>query len=304
MRYRFLTLDVFTDRIFGGNPLAVVPAAAGLDPARMQKIARELNLSETAFVFPPRDPAHTRHVRFFTPGMELPFAGHPTVGTAFALVATGEVALRDGVAAMVFEEEIGPIAVKVTGTASGPVSAQFAAAMLPARGPEPPPVEKLARVLSIAPTDILTAGGDAPAAWSSGVPFVFVPLKSREAIARARLDVGAWRDTIAGYWAPHVFPFTYETENPGAQIHARMFAPAMRIEEDPATGAAATAIAGYLNGRNPGGDGTVRWLIEQGLEIGRPSLIEVEADRTKGVLTAVRVGGPAVLVSEGTIEVP
>jgi trans-2,3-dihydro-3-hydroxyanthranilate isomerase len=304
MRYRFLTLDVFTDRIFGGNPLAVVPAAAGLDPERMQKIARELNLSETAFVFPPRDPAHTRRVRFFTPGMELPFAGHPTVGTAFALVATGEVALREGAAAMVFEEEVGPIAVKVSGTTSGPVAAQFAAAMLPTRGPEPPPLEAVARVLSLAPADVLTAG-DAPAAWSSGVPFLFVPLKSREAIARARLDVGAWRDTIASHWAPHVFPFTYETENPGAQVHARMFAPAMRIEEDPATGAAATAIAGYLNARDHGGaDGPVRWRIEQGLEMGRPSLIEVEADRKQGVLTAVRVGGPAVLVSEGSIEVP
>jgi trans-2,3-dihydro-3-hydroxyanthranilate isomerase len=304
MRYRFLTLDVFTDRIFGGNPLAVVPAAAGLDPARMQKIARELNLSETAFVFPPRDPAHTRHVRFFTPGMELPFAGHPTVGTAFALVATGEVALRDGAAAIVFEEEIGPIAVTVAGTASGPVAARFAAAMLPARGPEPPPVEELARLLSIAPTDVLTGGGDAPAAWTSGVPFLFVPLKTREAIARARLDLGVWRNTIAGYWAPHVYLFTYETESPGAQVHARMFAPAMRIEEDPATGAAATAIAGYLGARDGGADGTRHWRIEQGIEMGRPSLIEVEADTKQGALTAVRVGGPAVLVSEGTIEVP
>jgi trans-2,3-dihydro-3-hydroxyanthranilate isomerase len=304
MRYRFLTLDVFTDRIFGGNPLAVVPAAAGLDAERMQKIARELNLSETAFVFAPRDPAHTRHVRFFTPAMELPFAGHPTVGTAFALVATGEVALRDGLAAMVFEEEVGPIKVTVTGTAAGPVAAQFSAAKLPARGPEPPPVEVLARLLSIGAADILATGADAPTAWSSGVPFLFVPVKSREAVGRARLDLGAWQDTIAGYWAPHVFPFTYETESQGTQVHARMFAPAMGIQEDPATGAAATAIAGYLNARDRGADGTMRWRIEQGLEMGRPSLIEVEADRKDGALTAVRVGGPAVLVSEGTIEVP
>jgi trans-2,3-dihydro-3-hydroxyanthranilate isomerase len=136
------------------------------------------------------------------------------------------------------------------------------------------------------------------------VPFLFVPLRSRDAAARARLDVGVWQKTLATYWAPHVFVFTYETESPTAQIHARMFAPAMRIEEDPATGAAATAIAGYLNARDGGPDGTTRWLIEQGLEMGRPSLIEVEADRKQGALTAVRVGGPAVLVSEGTIEVP
>jgi trans-2,3-dihydro-3-hydroxyanthranilate isomerase len=303
MRYRFLTLDVFTDRIFGGNPLAVLPAATGLDAARMQRIAREFNLSETAFVFPPRDPAHTRQVRFFTPGMELPFAGHPTVGTAFALAAIGEVPLREGVAAMVFEEGVGPIAVTVHGSAAGPTAAQFSAAKMPARGPETPPVPALAQVLSVAPEDVLTSG-DAPAAWSSGVPFLFIPLRSRAAVARARVDLAAWEKTVAPYWAPHLFVFTYEAESPDAQVHARMFAPAMRVEEDPATGAAVTALAGYLSSQTPAVDGTRRWLVEQGFEMGRPSHLELEADTKAGTIVAVRVGGPAILVAEGTIEVP
>ena len=306
MRYRYHTLDVFTDRLFGGNPLAVFPQAAGLTTGVMASIARELNLSETVFMFPPETVEGTRKLRIFTPGAELPFAGHPTLGSAHLLVAKGEVALPstgEGTVGIVFEEGVGPVRVVVRGEDGVPTFSQLVAAVMPAVGPRPPSRERLARILGLEIGDILT-GDWAPAAVSCGVPFLFVPLASRRAVARARLDQGAWVQDLSTYWAPHIFLFAREGELPGSDLHARMFAPAMGITEDPATGGAASALGGYLASRSTQRDGTLRWTLEQGFEMGRPSLLHIETDVTDGQVQAIRVGGQSVLVGEGAIDLP
>lgn len=301
MRYRYLTADVFTDRPFGGNPLAVFPDARGLSPQRMQQVARELNLSETVFVLPPEEPGHTRRLRIFTPGVELPFAGHPTVGTALILAWLGEVPLAGEETRIVFEEGVGPVPVTIRAAEGKAVFAQLSAAQLPESGPAPA-VADLAEMLGLDSHDILT-GDEAPQAVSCGVPFLYIPLRDRDALRRARLRLDRWESLLASSWAPHVYVFTRDHELPETDYRVRMFAPAMGIPEDPATGAAAAAFGGYLGSR-ASEDGTLRWALEQGFEMGRPSLLHLEVDRTGGEITAVRVGGGSVLMSDGTMEIP
>jgi trans-2,3-dihydro-3-hydroxyanthranilate isomerase len=303
MRYRFLTADVFTDRPFGGNPLAVFPDARGIPGERMQQIAREFNLSETVFVLPPEDPAHTRKLRIFTPASELPFAGHPTVGTAFVLGATDEVPLTGGETRAVFEEGVGPVPVMIRAEGGKPVFTQLTAAKLPEVGPPPPPTLELAEMLSLEPADLLD-GEDAPEAVSCGVPFLYIPLRNRDAVRRARLRADRWEALLGGYWAQEVYVFARDPELPGSHVRSRMFAPRMGIVEDPATGAATASFGGYLASRAPERDGTLHWVIEQGFEMGRPSILHLEADKQAGRITAVRVGGASVLMSEGWMEVP
>ncbi|MEE8203053.1 MAG: PhzF family phenazine biosynthesis protein [Alphaproteobacteria bacterium] len=303
MRYRFYTADVFTDRIFGGNQLAVFPAGRGLETARMQAVAAEFNIAETVFVLPPEDPAHTRRLRIFTPRAELPFAGHPTIGTAHVLAATGEIDLAGETTRIVFEEGVGPVPVTIRAAGGKPVSATLTAAAAPEIGPAPPPAAELAAMLSLDEGDVL--GGDhAPEAIASGPRFVFVPLADRGAVGRARIDPALWQRLLAGFWAPNVYVFAFDAELAGSDVRARMFAPALGIAEDPATGAAATALAAYLGVRDARADGTLRWVVEQGFEMGRPALLEVEADKAAGEVAAIRVGGSSVMVSEGEMEIP
>jgi trans-2,3-dihydro-3-hydroxyanthranilate isomerase len=301
-RYRFHTLDVFTDRIFGGNPLAVFPDAGGLATERMQAVARELNLSETVFVFPPDNPLHTRSLRIFTPGTELPFAGHPTVGAAHLLAEIGDIPLDGAETRIVFEEGVGPVPVTIRASEGHVVSAQSSAARMPEVGPAAPPIAHIAEVLSLQPGDILN--DPAPAAVSCGVPFLFVMLASPDALARARTRRDAWERTLAGSWAPHLYLLARPDDGPDTTYRARMFAPAMGIGEDPATGAAATALAGYLAPSAARGNGTVRWSVDQGVEMGRPSRLEVEADISRGGVTAIRVSGRSVMVSNGEMTIP
>jgi trans-2,3-dihydro-3-hydroxyanthranilate isomerase len=307
MRYRFLTADVFTDRPFGGNPLAVFPDARGIPGERMQQIAREFNLSETVFVLPPEDPAHTRKLRIFAPASELPFAGHPTVGTAFVLAAIGEVPIAGGETRAVFEEGVGPVPVMIRAEGGKPVFTQLTAAKLPEVGPPPPPIPELAEMLSLEPGDLLDGlldGEDAPEAVSCGVPFLYIPLRNRDAVRRARLRADRWEALLGGYWAQEVYVFARDPELPGSHLRSRMFAPRMGIVEDPATGAATASFGGYLASRAPERAGTLHWVIEQGFEMGRPSILHLEADKQDGRITAVRVGGASVLMSEGWMEVP
>jgi trans-2,3-dihydro-3-hydroxyanthranilate isomerase len=303
MRYRYLTADVFTDRPFGGNPLAVFPDALGIPEERMQQVARELNLSETVFVLPPVDPKHTRKVRIFAPASELPFAGHPTVGTAFVLAAIGEVALDGPETHIVFEEGVGPVPVMIRAEGGKPVFSQLTAAKLPEVGPAPPSIPDLAEMISLEPADLLD-GTDAPEAVSCGVPFLYIPLRNRDAVRRARLALDRWEALLGGTWATEVYVFARDPELPGSHVRSRMFAPRMGITEDPATGAATASFGGYLASRAPERDGTLRWVIEQGFEMGRPSILHLEADKRDGRITAVRVGGSSVLMSEGEMEIP
>jgi trans-2,3-dihydro-3-hydroxyanthranilate isomerase len=303
VRYRFLLLDVFTDRPFGGNQLAVFPEAEGLNARQMQQITREFNFSECVFAFPPETKGHACRLRIFTPGEELPFAGHPTVGAAFALASIGRIPLGGTETRAVLEEGVGPLEMRIHSLDGKPVNAQFTAAMLPQFGPPPPANSVLASLLSIDENDLL-AGEYSPEAVTCGVPFLYIPLRSIEAVRRARLDMGVWEQHLASYWAPQPYLFSFQTETQEAQIHARMFAPGLGVKEDPATGAAATALGGYLGRRSKMADGTQSWLIEQGFEIGRPSFIRMEIDKHGGQVSAVRVGGAAVVVGEGSMEIP
>jgi trans-2,3-dihydro-3-hydroxyanthranilate isomerase len=302
MRVRFITADVFTDRAFGGNQLAVFPDAAAIDPALMQSITREFNFSETTFVLPPHDPKHAARVRIFTPGGELPFAGHPTVGTAHVLAATGAVRLIGDSTRIILEEGVGPVPVTIRSKNGQPIFAQLTAAQRPQIGPPAPTREDLARLLSL-DSSALRSGTHSPQSISCGIPFLIVPLIDRAAVAAAQIDVGLARKLLAG-GPSEVFVFAEEGERPGSDIHARMFAPAIGVPEDPATGSAAVALAGYLAARDARRDGTLRWRIEQGFEMGRPSILEAEADKKDGEVVATRVGGSTVLVTEGTMTLP
>jgi trans-2,3-dihydro-3-hydroxyanthranilate isomerase len=298
----FCTLDVFTDTRFGGNQLAVLPDARGLDPDQMATIAREFNLSETAFVLPPDDPAHTRRVRIFTPGGELPFAGHPTIGTAHALAALGHIQLTGDITRIVFEEGVGPVPVSIRSRNGVPVFAELSVAKLPETGAPPPSRSALADLLSLEVAD-LTGGTWSPQSVSTGVPFLFIPVRDRNVLKRARVKLDRWEAILKASWAPEVFVFSRDPEREGSHIRARMFAPGLGIGEDAATGSAAAALGGYLAARDPVKDGTLRWVVEQGFEMGRPSIIEVEADKTDGRITAIRVGGASVMVSRGELDV-
>lgn len=303
MAYKFYTADVFTDKIFGGNQLAVFPYADGLNSQQMQKVAAEFNLSEVVFVFAPRKPEYHRRLRIFTPKTELPFAGHPTLGAAYILTAIKDIPLINDFRTIVFEEGVGEVIVNVSGSNGVPLYSELTAAQLPQFGPEPPPQSALAAMLSLNVSDLLT-GDNSPQAVSCGLPFLFIPLRNRDAVSRVKLNRQHWEELLASYWAPQVYVFADEPNLQVSDLQARMFAPGLGIEEDPATGAAATALAGYLGTRNQLTDATLTWLVEQGIEMGRPSLLKVQADKKNGRIMAIRVGGASVLVGEGTIEIP
>jgi trans-2,3-dihydro-3-hydroxyanthranilate isomerase len=301
-RFRYLTADVFTSQPFGGNQLAVFPDARGIAEHRLLDVAREFNFSETTFVYPARDAAHTRHVRIFTPGAEVPFAGHPTVGTAHVLATIGEIPLAGDETQIVFEEGVGPVPVMIRALDGRPIFTQLSVAKLPEVGPTPPSRAALARVLGLREDELL---GDewSPEPFSCGLPFLFVGLRDLDAVARAHIRLDEWQSTLAGQWAPDVFVFTRGGERPGTDFRARMFGPGLRVAEDPATGSACAAFGGYLAKRDARRDGTLHWTVEQGFEMGRPSILDVEADVRRGTPVAVRVGGATVLMSEGTMEI-
>jgi trans-2,3-dihydro-3-hydroxyanthranilate isomerase len=303
MKHRFFTLDVFTDHAFGGNQLAVFPEAAAVPVARMQDIAREFNFSETVFVLSADDPAHARRLRIFTPGAELPFAGHPTVGTAHLLAATGAVPTIEGDNAFILEEGVGPIRVNVAVRGGKVKFAQLSAAKLPGRLSRGAETEAIAAALSLTESEFLE-DGVGPATYSCGVPFVFAQLRNVDAVSRAKLNQGAWDRGLTPLGINEIFFFADGGELAGSDVHARMFAPGFGIPEDPATGSAVAALAGYLVALQNPATGTAKWTVEQGVEMGRPSVLRLEADVRAGAITAVRVGGRSVVVSEGFMEVP
>ena len=302
-RYKFYTADVFTEQIFGGNQLAVFPDARGLDTDLMQKIAKEFNLSETAFVFLPEKSSNTKKLRIFTPAVELPFAGHPTVGTAYVLASIGAIPLEETQTEIVFEEGVGLVPVSIYARAGKPVSSYLTAAKLPEFNDNLISSDIIAPILSLEKKDLLL-GEWSPQAASCGVPFLFIPVRDRDALARASLNREYWHKHLKSSWSPDVYLFCLDPEQEDSDIRSRMFAPSMGIEEDPATGAAASALAGYLGVRNSTTDGIVKWQVEQGFEMGRPSILQVEAEKANGQIVKVRVGGRSIMVSEGFIEIP
>jgi trans-2,3-dihydro-3-hydroxyanthranilate isomerase len=295
MPRRFVTLDVFTDTPLAGNPLAVVLDAEGLDGARMQAIAREFNLSETVFVLPPDDARHRARVRIFTPKNELPFAGHPTVGSA-VLLAVQDRSGEPGAMAFGLEEQVGivPCAVEVAGQGRG--YARFRVPRLPEVWGEGLDAAQAAWALGLDPHDI---GFDRhrPSRHSAGIPYDLVPVASLDVLARARVSADSFDKVFGQSTHPSVYVYARE----GGGFRSRMFFPAPGLTEDPATGSAAASFAGALMQFEPLGDGEHDVAIRQGYEMGRPSEIELQIVIRNGALVSAEIGGHAVVVSEGTL---
>jgi len=297
---RFVTLDVFTDKAFSGNPLAVVLDAEGLDSENMQSIAREFNLSETTFVLPPQDSANDAQVRIFTPAQELPFAGHPTVGTSVQIASerlgVGERTVR-------LEEGVGLIECDVTISEGGVGRSTFPVPVVAFEVGTPAPIDDLAAVLGLAPADI-GFGDHRPTVYDGGLPYTLVPVSGLEAIRRVAPDMSRWAEVIGASGLHNsVYLYTCETVEPGNDFHARMFWPAGGLREDPATGSAASSFVGAIAAFESLSDGIHERVIEQGFEMGRPSLITVQTEVSGAAVIGAAIGGSAVSISSGEIHI-
>jgi trans-2,3-dihydro-3-hydroxyanthranilate isomerase len=297
----YLTLDVFTDSRFGGNPLAVILDARELTSEQMLAVTREFNYSESTFVLPAEDDRTTRRVRIFTPGGEVPFAGHPTIGTAIALIHSGDVQATGDQTSIVLGENVGPVPVTVRSINGIPMWAQLSTAVMPV---EEPPMDHaiVAELLGLQIGDVLATDRFAPTVTSCGLPFLIVPLASRDAVSRARVSDAVFARTLRGTSCAMILVFATIDDVPGVDVHCRVFCPDDGVPEDPATGSANAALGGYLAARTPR-TGTLRWISQQGIEMGRPSRLEIEVDKSADAITAVRVAGSAVLMSEGRLRV-
>jgi trans-2,3-dihydro-3-hydroxyanthranilate isomerase len=286
-------VDVFTDRLFGGNQLAVFTDGRGVSPELMQSIARELNLAETTFVLPAEKAGTDFRVRIFTPLAELPMAGHPTIGTAFVLAREKKVTGS----LVTFEEGVGPVPVTI---GPGRIEMQQPLPSYGARFEAAP----IAEMLSLDASAIKETGLPLEVV-SCGVPFLFVPVRDLEAMRTIRLRLDVWDRLLRTSASPHVFAFTRDVEFPGSAVHSRMFAPANGIPEDPATGGASGPLGCYLVRHGVLEPAPrVEFVSEQGIEMGRPSFIHVAIEQEGGKISAVRVGGSCYFVGEGDLEVP
>ena len=292
MKRAFQTVDVFTDRKFGGNPLAVVTEAEGLTTEQMQAIAAEFNLAETTFVLPPKDPAHTAHVRIFTPRAELPFAGHPNVGTAFVLARMGR-----GDDRLVFEEIAGLVPLDVT-REDGVVVATRLAAPQPLTLIETVAREIVASAVGLAPGDIV---GE-PVIAATGTKFLFAEVASRAVLGRAVYNLEVFREHLPMERTVGVHLHVAAAEH-GVDVQTRMFAPLFGVPEDPATGAANVTLIGLLAHYDARADLSLSMTIGQGFDMGRPSLLKARAEKKDGKVVATYIGGRCVPMLSGTIEV-
>lgn len=305
---RFATLDVFTRQAYAGNPLAVVLGAGVLSARQMQVIAREFNLSETIFVQPPVDPAHTARVRIFFPTAEIPFAGHPTIGCAI-LLATEAQPEGDFTADLVLEEEAGLVPVRVT--RRGDVTeAEFTAPVLPRAAPGSAPADLIARALDLAPGD-LGFGSHAPGLWEGGPGFLYVPVASLAVLGRARPIEPHWSALMERAGVDSAYLYTPGPDVPGQDVpgqgcdfQARMFSPTAGIPEDPATGSATAILAAQLRAARALRPGVQEFHLRQGVEMGRPSDLWLTVDHGAEGIRAVRIRGAAVPVSEGWLRPP
>lgn len=300
MQRHYVTVDVFTKHVFGGNPLAVVLDAEGLTASQMQAVASEFNYSETTFVLPPLDPSHTAHVRIFTARIEVPFAGHPNIGTAVVLAQALEARGTPPVDRFVFEEAAGLVPIRLLRDGGKVVGAELTA-------PEPLSVrssvslDDVAACLSLVPTDIRVATHP-PQVISVGLPFLVAEITSREALRLAKPNLLAHERVLPPIGTDAVFAYV---RGPAAgALHARMFAPLDATVEDPATGSATAATIALLATLRPERDAEIAWRVEQGVDIGRPSLLLGRTEKRGGLVTAVHIAGHAVQVMQGLLHVP
>jgi trans-2,3-dihydro-3-hydroxyanthranilate isomerase len=303
VRYDFVTLDVFTDTLFGGNPLAVLPDATGLTTEQMQSIAREFNYSETTFVLPPEDDDNTRRVRIFTALAEIPFAGHPNVGTAVALARLDLLGGSVAGQRIRFEEAAGVVTVTLHGKGDRIDAAEFIAPVIN-RFEEEIPTEEAAKALGLLPDKIVTQH-HVPRVVSSGIRFLYVELTDLEALAASEAAPGPVTRISAARGLDGVFAYVRMADTTdGADFQARVYAPVHGVIEDPATGSANAGLANLLGSLSEESDATLTWNVAQGLEMGRPSRLRITAERRGGKVVEVRVAGGAVVVCRGEIDVP
>lgn len=297
-------LDVFTERRFSGNPLAVVLGADGLTDDQMQAIAAEFNLSETVFLLPSERPAHSAKMRIFTPRNEVPFAGHPTIGTATLLAELQGAPAHNGEkdALIILEQNIGTVRVGVRLRDGAPPFAELDAPKLPAEPGELPPADLLAAGLGLLPSEV-GFENHRPISFAAGNTFAFIPIASLDAIRRARVNGAHWERAFDQPGLVGAYLYTRQCEHTAHAFHARMFAPQAGIPEDPATGSAAVGLAGVVHHFDALPDGTYKRVIEQGHAMGRPSQIVMTLAVAGGKLTSVRIGGASVRVATGLLEV-
>jgi trans-2,3-dihydro-3-hydroxyanthranilate isomerase len=300
MRLQFQTVDVFTGTQFVGNPLAVVLNAEGLSAGQMQAIAAEFNLAETTFVLPPRDATHTANVRIFTPRSELPFAGHPNVGTAFVLARAGSCYGRPvGGNRVIFEEKAGLVPIEILREGAVVVGSKLASPQPLAVGAEVAG-ELVASACGISLDDIESIH-HRPRIASCGAPFILAELKSRTALIGASPNSDVFRLEVSKQPAVSIMLYT-QVHEAGIDIRARMFAPHLNIPEDPATGAANVALIGLLAHLRPEANLSLSKTIAQGVEMGRPSILQAQVDKKSGTVTATYIGGRCIPVMSGTID--
>lgn len=304
MTLAFETLDVFTTLGFTGNPLAVVTAADGLDARQMQLIAREFNLSETVFVLKPDNPAHTARARVFTPSTELPFAGHPVIGTA-VLLAGMRPGMEDGMcdAMIVLELPVGIVRVGVKMRPGLPAYAEFEAPQLPELSKLDLEVDDIAAAVGLLPSEIGLAN-HAPRHARVGATFALVPVASRDALDRAAPNGAYWSQTFSDAGVIGAFFYARDCVHQASAYHARMFAPDSGIPEDPATGSAAIGFAAAIREYDGLPDGLHKRVIEQGYAMNRPSLMTLTLEVKAGRLDGIRLGGHAVRISSGRMAMP
>ena len=303
-KLRYHLVDVFTDDMFGGNQLAVFTNARGLSATTMQAIANELNLSETTFILPPENLAYDYRIRIFTPVAELPMAGHPTIGNAYVLAKEYMIDRGDQETCLQIqlEEEIGVIPVTIQMHNNSP-ELIWMEQPLPVFGSEFKDVDVIAEMLNIAPGAISEAGLPIQVV-SCGVPFLIIPIQDLASMRRVHLRREIWEQVLRDYEAVHVFVFTRETERRDGTVHCRMFAPALGIIEDPATGGASGPLGCYLvHHKVVPIEPTTHIISEQGIEMGRPSTVYIGIDSEDNKITGVRVGGTCCSVGEGVLEV-
>ncbi|RUO99100.1 PhzF family phenazine biosynthesis protein [Hyphomicrobium sp.] len=302
MALTYHVLDVFTERAFGGNPVAVVLGADRLSASDMQTIAREFNLSETVFVLPSTSPGHTARIRIFTPSRELPFAGHPTVGAAVLLAELrAPLGNGHGDAIIALEEEVGSIRVGVRTRSGGASFGEFDAPKVTNPIESLPEPEQIAASVGLIPAEL--GFENHRATMIRGVPsFAFLPVSNLEAMAKARVAPQHWARAFADRGIMGAYLYTRQCVRGQSAFHARMFAPDLGVPEDPATGSAAASFAYVVQEFDALPDGVHKRAIEQGYEMGRPSAIALTMSVTRGKLDGVRIGGYAVRVAEGVLK--
>ena len=300
MQRRYLTVDVFTDRVFGGNPLAVVLDSQGLKKPQMQAIAAEFNYAETTFVLPPQDPEHSARVRIFTPRTEVPFAGHPNVGTAVVFAREREREGQGGspLDRLIFEEAAGLVPIRLIRQSNAVVGAEFTAPETLNLGPSVSSGD-IAACLSLNAADI-NRSNHLPQVLSVGLPFLVAEITTRDALRRAKPNALMHERVLPPLGTDAIY--CYSRGATPQQLHARMFSPLDGIVEDPATGSAAAATLSLLAALRPELDAEMTWRIEQGVEMGRPSLLKGRTEKRDGTVTAVHIGGFAVQVMSGVFE--